>query len=214
MELASQRRLALLFWASLCSLLSSVIVNTYASFRFLRALMALDEDGDGTKEVSDWLTQGNNNSIVAVITLMAMSRVEAMLLLALKLGPIDVGCPVPRRFYELINTELGMLTPIMEDLPSLVVTITASATLEEWSTLAKLNIAFNGLSMTFKLLGIAVDRMTAEEDVLSSHVVTENPLSEEAPTNAQEIAALRREVEALKAKNVSSVPEIEELKRK
>jgi len=54
------------------------VVNTYASFRFLRALLALDEDGDGVKEVSDWLTQGNNNSRVAVISLMAMSRVEAI----------------------------------------------------------------------------------------------------------------------------------------
>jgi len=82
---------------------------------------------------------------------MAMSRVEAMLLLTLKLGPIDVGCPVLRRFYELISTELGMLTPIMEDTPSLVITITASTILDEWSTLAKLNIAFTGLSMTEKI---------------------------------------------------------------
>ena len=64
--------------------------------------------------------------------------------------------------------------------------------------------------MAFKLQGIAVDRMTvsAEEDVLSSQVMTENPLSDaEAPAAAQEIAALRRENQALKA-------EVEELKRK
>ena len=61
-ELASQRRLALLVWCGLISLISSVVVNTYASF--LRSLLALDENGDGTKEVSDWLTQGNNNYIV------------------------------------------------------------------------------------------------------------------------------------------------------
>ena len=73
------------------------------SSRSQPALMALDEDGDGIKEVSDWLTQGRNSTTVAAITLMAVSRVEAMLILTLKLGPIDVGCPVPRRFYELIT---------------------------------------------------------------------------------------------------------------
>ena len=50
MELATKRQLAYLFWASLCSLLSSTIVNTYASFKFLRTLTKLDEDGDGDKE--------------------------------------------------------------------------------------------------------------------------------------------------------------------
>ena len=116
-----------------------------------------------------------------------------MLLLRLKVGPIDMGCPVPRRFYELTNTGLGLLTPIIEDIPLLIITITASTILDEWSTLALLNLACTGLSMTFKLLGIAVDRMTvsAEDDVLSSQVMTENPLSDEARTDAQEIAAQR-----------------------
>ena len=146
-ELASQRRLALLLWCRLICLTSSVVVNTCASFRFLRALLALEEDGEGVKEVSDWLTQGHNSTTVAAITLMTMSRVEAMLLLTLKLGPINVGCPVPRRLYELVNTELGLLTPIMEDIPSLIITIPASTILEQWSTLAKLRRALDDLQI-------------------------------------------------------------------
>ena len=50
-ELATKRQLAYLFWASLCSLLSSTIVNTYSAFLFLAMLTKLDEDGDGDKEV-------------------------------------------------------------------------------------------------------------------------------------------------------------------
>ena len=97
---------------------------------------------------------------------MSMSCIEAMLLLRLKVGSIDVGCPMPRRFYELINTELGALAPILEDLPSLAITITASTILGEWTPLALLNLVSTGLTMTFKLIGIVIDNLAvnAEED--------------------------------------------------
>jgi len=128
------------------------------------------------------MLQGHNTKMVAVVTLMSVSRVEAMLLLRFKVGAIDVGDPMPRRFYELINTELGMLSPILEDLPLLVITITASTILDEWTPLALLNLVSTGLSMAFKLIGIVVDKMAvdAEEDDRrrsSAHgASSENPL--------------------------------------
>jgi len=108
-------------------------------------------------QVATRLQRGHNNKIVAVVTLMSMSRVDAMLLLRLKVGSIEVGCPMPRRYYELINAELGMLSPLLEDVPSLTVTITASTILEEWTALALVNLVSTGLSMVFKLIGIVVD---------------------------------------------------------
>jgi len=111
---------------------------------------------------------------------MAVSRVEAMLLLTLELGPIDVGCPVPRRYYELISTERGLLTPIIEDIPPLVITLTATTILVNGRRSPSSTSPSPGLSMAFKLLGIAVDRMTvsAEEDVLDVLIstVTAHPL--------------------------------------
>ena len=41
-ELGTQRQLAYLFWASLMSLLSSTLVNTYAAFHFIRTLTELN----------------------------------------------------------------------------------------------------------------------------------------------------------------------------
>ena len=68
--------------------------------------------------------------------------------------------------------------------------------------------------MAFKLQGIAVDRMTvsAEEDVLSSQVMTENPLSDEAPTVEEENAALKAELAEKDAQLAAKDEELAELK--
>ena len=50
------------------------------------------------------------------------------------------------------------------------------------------------MSMVFKLLGIAIDRMTVWRGGGRAEVISETPMSDEAPSSEQEIAALRREV--------------------
>ena len=127
--LGTQRRLATLFWISLGSLLSSMIINTAASILFLQHATAESADAKA------WLQDAKNRNWAAVVVLFSTSRVETLEMLAWS----GHGFPMRRRWLETVAA-LGILTPLVEDAAQLYVVITASTMLEEWTPFALVNL--------------------------------------------------------------------------
>ena len=151
--LATQRRLATLFWLSCGSLLSSMFVNTIASVLVLKFMTT---ESPAAKE---WLQDGKNRNWAALCVLFSTSRVETLEMLAFHVH----GFPMKKSWMEFIAA-LGILTPIIEDGVQLYVVITASTMLDEWTPFALVNLTFTIVSMLFAVISKVIEGLAKGGD--------------------------------------------------
>ena len=137
-DLGSQRRLKSEFWISAASLGASMITNTVASILVLQ-FMTVE-----SKDAKAWLKNGKNQRWASLVILASTSRVEGLEMLAYS----GFGFPMRQRWADFIGY-VGILTPLLEDAVQLYVVIAAFTKLDEWTTMAQVNL---GCDSTLVLL--------------------------------------------------------------
>ena len=114
-ELSGLRRYTTLFWVALLSLGASVVINCVVSLMFIKVLLTV-------KPVTKWVAEKGRNKLLLTATVIgSVGRIEGLSLLTAKVGSLETGCPMPQVFADQI-AYLGILTPLIEDIRSFIVT--------------------------------------------------------------------------------------------
>ena len=176
-ELQGYRQYGTYFWVMLASSTTTFLTNMLICLMTTGKIVQIPA-------ISEWLKAGKSKVILTLAILCGCGQVESLSMITLSFGKKDVaggkavhfGCPLPKQMGDFIAW-MGVLTPIVEDIPSFIVT-TLYLQQESGSLLAKVNLAFTTLNMIFTILGKVVERMVAkgEEAAKRSSQRSQNPL--------------------------------------
>ena len=110
-----------------------------------------------------------------MVILASTSRVEGLELLAYS----GFGFPMRKRWAEYIGF-IGLLTPLLEDAVQLYMVVAASTKLDEWTTMAQVNLCFTIVSMLYAVINKVIQKLSKggvdDEEAMDQ---TDNPLSDE-----------------------------------
>ena len=199
-------QLTSLFFLAGGALAASILTNAICSFMMLSRWVTMPE-------FSKWLQKGKSKSFLGFAMLLALGRVESLLFITLKVGKFEVGAPIPRT-HVLYVKWLGLLTPLLEDVPSVVFTYMAS-TITGWTPIMTINFVASVVSLTFAILGKVIERMAAKGEAAVKASTSNLQMSTEAALEPlPEVQRLRAALAAKGGELTALAAELAELKEK